>query len=84
MISCKLTKKLSNFEKKDCFQNNRGPATKCYWSDDVTSVFSSVILLLTSSCIISDLGGKEQPIKIQYYNIGNNNRNSFVLHIPED
>ena len=28
---------------------------------------------LTSSCIISDLGGKEQPIKIQYFNTGDNN-----------
>ena len=31
---------------------------------------------LTSSCKISDLGGKEQPIKIQYFNIGNNNDSS--------
>ena len=36
--------KLSNFEKNDCFQNNRGHAAKCYWSDDVINVFSSVIL----------------------------------------
>ena len=28
---------------------------------------------MTSSCIISDLVCKEQPIKIQYFNIGNNN-----------
>ena len=39
-----VDKKLSNFEKKDCFQNYRGHADKCYWSDDVTSVFSLVIL----------------------------------------
>ena len=39
-----VDKKLSNFEKKDCFQNNRGHAAKCYWSDDVISVFSLVIL----------------------------------------
>ena len=33
----------------------------------------SVIGQLTLSCIISDLVCKEQPIKIQYFNIGNNN-----------
>ena len=32
MISCELDKKLSNFEKKDCFQNNRGHAAKDYFS----------------------------------------------------
>ena len=31
MISRELNKKLSNFEKKDCFQNNRGHAAKCPW-----------------------------------------------------
>ena len=70
-----VDKKLSNLEKKDCFQNNRGHAVKCYWSVDVTSVLQlSDIGQLTSSCIISDLGGEEQPIKIQYFNIGNNNK----------
>ena len=39
-----VDKKLSNFEKKDCFQNNRSHAAKCYWSDDVISVFSLLIL----------------------------------------
>ena len=75
MMSWELDKKLSNFEKKDCFQNNRGHAGKCYWSGDVISVSSlvfQVIGQLTSSCIISDLVCKEQPIKIQYFNIGNN------------
>ena len=32
----------------------------------------SVIGQLTSSCIISNLVCKEQPIKIQYFNMGNN------------
>ena len=40
----RIGQKLSNFEKNDCFQNNRGHAAKCYWSDDVINVFSSVIL----------------------------------------
>ena len=44
MISCESNKKLSNFEKKDCFQNNRGHAAKCYWLDDVVSVSSLVLL----------------------------------------
>ena len=47
MIFLELDKKLSNFEKKDCFQNNRGQAAKCYWSDDVISV-SSLVLLVRS------------------------------------
>ena len=38
----------------------------------------SVIGQLTSSCIISDLVRKEQPIKTQYFNMGNNNEFSRV------
>ena len=37
--------KKSNFQKKDCFQNNRGHAAKCYWSDDVVSISSLVLLV---------------------------------------
>ena len=40
-----LDKQLSNFEKKDCFQNNRGHAAMCYWSDDVVSISSLVLLV---------------------------------------
>ena len=69
MISSELDKKLSNFEKKECFQNNPCQAAKCYLSDDVIGVSS--LVQLTSSCIISDLVCKEQPINTQYFNIGN-------------
>ena len=55
-------------------------------------IIGLVIGQLTSSCIISDLVCKEQPIKIQYFNIGNNNdyymkrfewkipNNAFMVH----
>ena len=34
--------------------------------------------------MISDLGGKEQPIKIQYFNIGNNNDFYWPLSILKE
>ena len=45
MISCELDKNLSTSEKKDCFQNNLCHAAKCYWSGDVISVSSLVLLV---------------------------------------
>ena len=35
---------MSNFEKKDSFQNKHGYAAKCYLSGDVISVSSLVLL----------------------------------------
>ena len=73
MISCELDKNCLILRRKIVFKTT--PARQLSVIGQVTSsAFQlSVVGHLTSSCIISDLVCKEQPIKIQYFNIGNNN-----------
>ena len=75
MVCCELTKNCLILKRKIVFKQSR-PRSYASVIGQVTyhQPFQlSVIGQLTSSCIISDLGCKEQPIKLQYFNIGNNN-----------
>ena len=73
MISCKSTKNCLILRRKIVFEKTAATQLSVI-GKMMSSAFSGLsdIGQLTSSCIISDLGGKEQPIKIHYFNIGNN------------